>query len=117
LKYALEFLEANDDGEEDIVSRIATVRASIAEAEAGGVSTAAPETDPRALLAKCGQIAAIWSTEDVRSIRPDLTEEQTWQVLLDVEHWHDASIGINWLTLEGIARELFGDGPKTGEPE
>jgi hypothetical protein len=34
LRYALEFLEANDDGEEDITSRIAAVHAAIAEATA-----------------------------------------------------------------------------------
>ncbi len=37
LKYALEFLEANDDGEHDVVSRIASVRAAIAKAEAFGI--------------------------------------------------------------------------------
>ncbi len=30
LKYALQFLEANDDGEEDVISRIAAVRTAIA---------------------------------------------------------------------------------------
>jgi hypothetical protein len=34
LKYALEFLEANDDGEEDITARIADARAAIATATA-----------------------------------------------------------------------------------
>jgi hypothetical protein len=32
LKYALEFLEANDDGDEDVISRIAAATAAIAEA-------------------------------------------------------------------------------------
>jgi hypothetical protein len=44
LKYALEFLEANDDGEEDVTSRIAAGQAAIAEAETAGIAptSAAP---------------------------------------------------------------------------
>jgi hypothetical protein len=33
LQYALEFLEANDDGEDDVVNRIASARAAIAKAK------------------------------------------------------------------------------------
>jgi hypothetical protein len=53
------------------------------------------------LLVKQHSIAAIWCTDDVRGVRPDLTEEQ--QVL---EH-HDAEWGINWTTLETTADDLF----------
>jgi hypothetical protein len=35
LKYTLEFLEANDDGEEDVTSRIASAHSAIAEATTG----------------------------------------------------------------------------------
>lgn len=46
------------------------------------------------------QIAIIWSIEDVQSIRPDLDDEQSMVVLGTVENKHDASIGVNWDTLQ-----------------
>ncbi len=76
------------------------------------------ETSPldiEAILAKRQQIAAIWGIEDVRSIRPDLSEEQAWEVLQQVDHDKDAELGITWLTLEMAADHLFGDAPETGE--
>jgi hypothetical protein len=42
LKSALQFLEANDDGEEDVTSRIAAGRAAITEAEAAGLASPPP---------------------------------------------------------------------------
>jgi hypothetical protein len=55
------------------------------------------------------QICIIWNVEDVLCIRPDLTEDQAWQVLHDVDRYHDAGIGINWEVLEVTALSLFGD--------
>jgi len=65
------------------------------------------------LLAKHQQIAAIWGIEDVQSIRPDLSEEQAWEVLQQVDRHKDAELGITWLTLEMAAEDLFGDAPHT----
>ena len=48
----------------------------------------------RKLLAKHHSIAAIWCTDDVRGIRPHLTEEQAWKVLQQVDDHHDAEWGI-----------------------
>jgi len=45
------------------------------------------------------QIAIIWSVEDVLEVRPDLTEDQAYEVLQIAEHRHDANIGINWEVL------------------
>ena len=59
------------------------------------------------LLAKHHRIAAIWCTDDVRGVRPDLTEEQAWEVLQQVDDHHDAEWGINWITLETTADDLF----------
>ena len=53
------------------------------------------------------QIAIIWSIEDVQSIRNDLTDEQAMEVLLLVKNRHDASIGVNWDTIEYVAKELY----------
>jgi hypothetical protein len=71
--------------------------------------------DIHALLAERRQIAAVWGTEDVQEVRPDLTDDQAWEVLQVVECRRDAEIGINWLTLELVAEELFGDAPEAAE--
>jgi len=69
------------------------------------------------LLAHYRRIAAIWAVEDVQGIRPDLTDEQAWEVLYEVGRKHDAEYGISWTTLECMADILFDRGPKTGEAE
>ena len=61
-------------------------------------------------LAKHGMIADIWCIEDVKSVRPDLTDGQCMQVLELCERRHDAEIGINWLVIGCHADDLF---PKT----
>ena len=63
--------------------------------------------DFHALLAERRQIAAIWSVEDVQGIRPDLSEDQAWEILQAVQRRHDAELGINWLTLELTADDLY----------
>jgi hypothetical protein len=67
------------------------------------------------LLGKHRQIAAIWSVEDVQGIRPDLTEDQAWEVLEQVGDHHDAEWGISWTTLETVADDLFGHAPEADE--
>jgi len=59
------------------------------------------------LLAKHRQVAAIWSIEDVQHVRPDLTDDQAWEVLERVGHKHDAEWGISWTTLEVVAGDFF----------
>jgi hypothetical protein len=65
--------------------------------------------DLHELLVGRGQIALIWSVEDVQEVRPDLTDEQAWEVLHQVKRKHDAALGVSWLTLKVIAEDLFGD--------
>jgi len=36
-------------------------------------------------------ISIVWGTDDVKEIRPDLTDEQAWEVLKEAEHFHDAN--------------------------
>jgi hypothetical protein len=76
-----------------------------------------PEPDIHVLLAERRQIALIWSIADVQSIRPDLSDEQAWEVLQDVDRHKDAELGITWLTLEMAAGHLFGDAPATNSEE
>jgi hypothetical protein len=66
------------------------------------------------LLAAQHEIAVIWSTDDVREVRPDLSEKQAWTVLQSVRENHDASVGVSWETLEITADDLFAD--QSNEP-
>lgn len=69
------------------------------------------------LLAKHRKIAAIWCIEDVKAIRPDLTDDQAWELLQQVQGSHDADNGITWTTLETSADDLFGSSTETDEDE
>jgi hypothetical protein len=90
---------------------------AIAEATAGSLLPDPPGPDLPSLLAGRRMIAAVWSVEDVREIRPDLTDEQAWRVLQEVERRQDATLGITWDTLEWVAGDLFGDAPETDDAE
>jgi len=83
--------------------------------DAGRKSTESAEVDVHDLLARRKQIAVIWDVKDVREVRPDLTDEQAWEVLQQTRHQHDATLGINWETLELTAQMLFGDTPESDE--
>jgi len=52
-------------------------------------------------------IVVLWHTDDVQSIRPDLTPDQCMEVLRRAERNHDAENGINWGVLEYWADEIF----------
>ncbi len=67
------------------------------------------EIDVHKLLAQSSQIAIVWSIEDVKAVRPDLTDDQAWEVLQHVERRHDANLGVSWDTLDSAAHSLFGD--------
>jgi len=86
----------------------AAIRIAQAVLDDGGM-----EINVHELLAGRKQIAAIWSVEDVQQIRPDLTDDQAWEVLYEVGRKHDAEYGINWTTLECMADILFGPAPET----
>ena len=60
------------------------------------------DIDVYELLGQRKQIAVIWSIEDVQQVRPDLTDDQAWQVLVEVDRRNDAELGINWQTLEYV---------------
>jgi hypothetical protein len=76
-----------------------------------------PEIDIHEILAERRLIGLLWGIDDVQEVRPDLTEDQCWEVLQQVERREDATIGVTWDTLECIAHELFGDAPETGEAQ
>lgn len=53
------------------------------------------------------QIENIWSVEDIQSIRPDLTVEQSMKVLKESLDNHDATLGVTWDSLKADADQLF----------
>ena len=65
-------------------------------------------------LSKGGCIAILWSIQDVKTLRPDLTDSECMEVLETVQQCHDANLGITWHTLDLWADELF---PPTPEAE
>lgn len=73
------------------------------------------DCDIHATLAERREIAIIWCIDDVKEVRPDLNEDQCWQVLQNVERHHDATVGISWEVLDIVAGILFGDAAK--EPD
>jgi hypothetical protein len=76
-----------------------------------------PEFDIHEILAERRLIGLLWGVEDVQEVRPDLSDDQCWEVLQQVDDQKDAGLGITWFTLEMAAEQLFGDAPETGEPE
>jgi len=75
----------------------------------------APDIDyfVHSILAGQRKIAAIWCSDDVRNSRPDLTDQQAWEVLEQVRDIHDAEWGISWTTLQTVADDMF---PEPDEP-
>jgi hypothetical protein len=69
--------------------------------------TPPPVVDVSTLLESRGQIAIIWSTEDVLSVRPQLSADQAWDVLVRCERIHDCNYGFTWELLEAVADDLY----------
>ena len=61
---------------------------------------------------KDDEIAIVWSIEDVMVECDWLTEEQAMEVLHDIKHNHDATIGINWEVIYYTAQWKY---PQTKE--
>jgi hypothetical protein len=60
------------------------------------------------------QVAVIWSLEDVQGVRPDLNNDQAWEVLEECRDKHDCEYGFTWTLIEVIADDLF-PRPKDGK--
>lgn len=56
---------------------------------------------------KYGTAIIPWNIEDVNKIRPDLSDDEADEVLNFMEDEFDASVGMNWDTLEMAASECF----------
>ena len=64
--------------------------------------------DIHRILDQRREIAIVWGTYDVKEVRPDLTDDQAWEVLQQVEIEKDVNLGVTWLTLKRVAEDLFG---------
>jgi len=52
-------------------------------------------------------ISIVWNIEDIKGFRPDLNDNECFQVLLEAQEEHDANIGVNWEVLEEIATRVY----------
>ena len=48
------------------------------------------------------RISIRWCIEDVAMVQPELSPDECYQVLINAQRQHDASIGINWDVLRFI---------------
>jgi hypothetical protein len=62
-------------------------------------------------LARSRSIALVWTVEDVRKVRPDLTENQAWGVLEHAQRTYDPDQGLTTGRLRDHALGLFGPAP------
>lgn len=53
------------------------------------------------------KIQIIWTTDDVKQVRPDLNKRQAREVLAKVKESHDAHIGVCWEVISVTADILF----------
>lgn len=74
-----------------------------------------PEIDVHQLLAARREVAVIWSIEDVQEVRPDLTDDQAWEVLKRCYDKHDCEGGFTWQYIEDVADIMFPEQPSTRE--
>lgn len=48
-----------------------------------------------------------WTTADVQLARPDLTDDQAWEVLLTIKNENNHRIEVSWDTVGGMATWLY----------
>jgi hypothetical protein len=61
-----------------------------------------------------GVLADEWSIDDVKEVRPDLTDEQAYAVLrYAINENFDSDIGVNWDELRSAANFLYGEMKET----
>ena len=68
-------------------------------------------TELAPILEPAGEVAWVWTVEDIEYIRPDLTREQAIELLHYAYVHHDSGVGLNWNVLEDHAETLFGEEP------
>lgn len=94
-------------GETSSYAIASEIERTLRDATDGDQSTGASAIDVQALLVERRMIAVSWGIEDVQEIRPDLDDDQAWEVLQAIEDRHDCNSGITWDTLEYMADRLY----------
>jgi len=61
------------------------------------------------------QIAIIWDIDDVKMVNNNLTDEQAFEVLQNLDHYHDANYGICWHTIGYTINNLYPELEQEGE--
>ena len=87
-----------------------SIKDALAAAFAAGADSAqndATTIDVRKLLANRREVAVIWNIEDVQHLRPDLNDDQAWQVLQQCEDVHDCEWGFTWTHIETVAKDMY----------
>lgn len=84
-----------------------------------GKPSAAPDEfiDVDEVLRERRQVAVIWCTDDVQSVRPDLSDDEAWRVLKQCRQLHDCELGFTWLLIETVADDLFPEPSKTSKED
>lgn len=99
---------------ENLLSAANQARKAIAAAETAVIAVTPADIDVQAVLAGRRQIAELWGVLDVRTLRPDLTEAQAWNVLQAARRQYDPAVGMTWDVLRHHAETLCGAAPATG---
>lgn len=73
------------------------------------------ELDLEDLLLTNRMIGQFWATGDLQNIRPDLSEEQAWQVLQQADGRQNPHDPISLEVLSRIAESLFPSPPTSGQ--
>jgi hypothetical protein len=68
----------------------------------------------RSQLEKQGYLVILWHIDDVKEVRPDLTDDQCREVLQECQQNHDAGIGIHWDIIRFCADDLYPEPEEAG---
>ena len=115
---AIPFIELRTNVTEDGWDTIAFIEATSPDSEAvarhivhrlnlGDDAEREAASDLHQLLEQNHQIAHLWGVEDVMDVRPDLSEDQAWEVLQTCDRRKDSTMGITWDTIKIIADDLY----------
>lgn len=75
--------------------------------------TIAREQAVKATLAEMKTIATLWTTRDVQFYRPELTDEQAWQVLQECQAKDPGGYRMSFRVINCVANRLFGSKAKS----
>ena len=104
-----------DDALDEMPDKFAAERMELAAAcrNARDVIATGSRIDVQQLLRARRQVAVVWNIEDVKHFRPDLTDDQAWEVLEQAYDVHDCEWGFTWTHLETVADDMFPEQPST----